>query len=289
MRHSTVEPDAPTPYYLAHTGRRPEHAARKGEKRMKPIGRLLALVAGLLLLIGLAACEDTAVHTTPPAPVDSEDAPTIQVEPSTVGPNVPITVTGAGFPPDTTVEVHLNPVTAGFTADPLGQGQTDGEGRVTLNVQMPALWLDGTPITGPELLLEVITEDGDVRGVATVPFEEGELESFVTIDPPSGAVGQQMRIDGQGFEPGRELAIRIGPREAELYDEALGQVTVDDNGEFQTLITLPTTWPGADTPITEASLIIALVDASSDETVATASFNNIAEQVAPTGTETPAP
>lgn len=256
---------------------------------MKHAERLLALVAGLLLLIGLAACEDTAVHTTPPAPVDSEDAPTVQVEPSTVGPNMPVTITGVGFPPDTVVEVHLNPVTAGFTADPLGQGQTDSEGRVTLDVQMPALWLDGTPITGPELLVEVVTEDGDIRGVATVPFEGETLESFVTIDPSSGAVGQQMRIDGQGLEPGRELVIRMGATEAELNAEDLGQVTVDDNGAFQTLVTLPTTWPGTDTPITEPSLIIAVVDASSDETVATASFTNIAEQVAPAGTETPAP
>ena len=58
---------------------------------------------------------------------------------------------------------------------------------------MPALWLDGTPLNGPELTLELATEDGDVRGVATVPFEGEELVNFLAIIPASGAPGQADR------------------------------------------------------------------------------------------------
>ncbi|MBK7217686.1 MAG: hypothetical protein IPH95_11680 [Candidatus Promineofilum sp.] len=165
------------------------------------------LLIGLLFVAALSACEDTDVHTTPPAPVDGAGAPTVTIDPPTVGPNMAITVTGQGFPADTVVELTVQRITESFRSDPLAQGQTDAAGNVTIAAQVPALWLDGTPLSGPELTLELATEDGDVRGVATVPFEGEELDSFLTIVPSSGAPGQQIQAQGVGFAPGLDVAV----------------------------------------------------------------------------------
>lgn len=247
------------------------------------------MIAFMLLLLGLVACEDTAVHTTPPAPVDSENAPTITVEPSTVGPNTPIRVTGQGYPPDTLLELRVQRMPEGYTAAPLGQATTDAEGNITLDAQVPALWLDGTRLSGPDITLELTTQDGDIRGVAVVPFEAAELESYLEINPPDGAPGQEVRLMGHGFAPGTELAVRLGLPEGGLSGQDLESATVDPNGEFQALITIPKTWPDTNEPILDSTLIIALVDTASGETAATASFTNQAEQAVPQGMDTPAP
>jgi hypothetical protein len=252
---------------------------------MKP----LLLLLSLLLVLALSACEDTAVHTTPPAPIDSAGAPTITIDPPTVGPNMPITVSGQGFPANVVVELAVQRMTEGFTPEPLGQGQTDEAGNVTIAAQVPALWLDGTPLNGPELTLELATEDGDVRGVATVPFEGEELVNFLTITPSSGAPGQEVQLQGVGFEPGEEIAVRIGQSATELVDEEVTRVTVGNDGSFQERIAIPTTWPDSGAAVTEASLIIALSGVESGEVLATASFSNDPAQAAPEGNETPAP
>jgi hypothetical protein len=247
------------------------------------------LLLGLLLVLALAACEDTAVHTTPPAPIDSANAPTITIDPPTIGPNFPITVTGQGFPANVVVELTVQRVTESFTADPLGQGQTDAAGNVTLEAQVPALWLDGTPLNGPELTLELATEDGDVRGVATVPFEGEELVNFLTIIPAGGAPGQEVQLQGVGFAPGQAIAVRLGQSADDLLDEEMSRVTVGDDGSFQERIAIPMTWADTGEAVTEASLIIGLVGVESGEVLATASFSNDPAQAAPEGNETPAP
>ena len=249
----------------------------------------LLLLFSLLLVVALAACEDTAVHTTPPAPIDSAGAPILTIDPPTIGPNSPITVTGQGFPADVVVELTVQRITESFTADPLGQGQTDGAGNVTIEAQVPALWLDGTPLNGPELTLELATEDGDVRGVATVPFEGEELVNFLAIIPASGAPGQEVQLQGVGFEPGQEIVVRLGQSADDLLDEAMTRVTVGNDGSFQERIAIPLTWADSGEAVTEASLIIALVGAASGEVLATASFSNDPVQAAPEGNETPAP
>jgi len=249
------------------------------------------IVAALLLVAvcGLVACEDTAVHTTPPAPVDSANAPSISIEPATVGPNTPIRVTGQGYPPDTLLELRVQRMSEGYTAAPLGQATSDAAGNVTLEAQVPALWLDGTRLSGPEITLELTTQDGDIRGVAVVPFEATELESYLEINPPDGAPGQEVQLMGHGFEPGAELGVRLGLPEGGLSGQELASAVVNPDGEFQAIITIPKTWPGTNEAILDSTLIIALVDTSRDETVATASFTNQAEQAVPRGMDTPAP
>ena len=62
-----------------------------------------------------------------------------------------------------------------------------------------------------------------------------------------------------------------------------------NDGSFQERIAIPLTWADSGEAVTEASLIVALVDVASGEVLATASFSNDPAQAAPEGNETPAP
>ncbi len=251
--------------------------------------RLTIVLIAVLLVLALAACEDTTVHTTPPAPVNNGSGPTVAIDPPSVGPNTSITVTGQGFPPNTVVKLSVQRPTEGFTAQPLAQAQTDADGNVSVVAQTPALWLDGTPLGGPELTLTLATEDGDIRGVATVPFTSEELESFLAVVPSSGAPGQEIQLQGVGFEPGQAFAVRLGPTATSLVAEDLLTDSVGADGNFQETFTLPTTWPDTGADITEPSLIIAVVNADSGDIMATVSISSDPAQAVPAGMDTPVP
>ena len=122
-----------------------------------------------------------------------------------------------------------------------------------------------------------------------MPFESAELESFLQINPTDGAPGQEVQLVGHGFEPGAELAVRLGIPEGGLNGEDLERQAVDANGEFRAVIIIPTTWPGSEEPILDTTLLIVLLDTKRNETVATASFTNQPEQAVPEGMDTPAP
>jgi hypothetical protein len=62
-----------------------------------------------------------------------------------------------------------------------------------------------------------------------------------------------------------------------------------NDGSFQAIITLPTTWPDSGEAIVEPTLFIALLAADDGEVLATASYSNDAEQAVPEGMDTPAP
>ncbi len=79
----------------------------------------LYLLISLLFVAVLSACEDTTVHTTPPAPVNSGDAPSVTIDPPSVGPNMAITVTGQGFPANTVVELTVQRITESIGSDAL--------------------------------------------------------------------------------------------------------------------------------------------------------------------------
>ncbi len=251
--------------------------------------RLHIPLIAVLLVLALAACEDTAVHTTPPAPVNDGDGPTLAIDPPSVGPNTTITVTGQGFPANTVVELNVQRPTESFTSEPLGQGQTDAGGNVSFAAQVPALWLDGTPLEGPELTLELTTEDGDIRAVTTAPFTGEELQSFLAVVPSSGAPGQQIQLQGIGFEPGQAFVVRIGPAATDLVEEAVAEDSVGADGNFQVIFTLPTTWPDTGADITEPSLVFAVVNADNDDIMATVSFSSDPAQAVPEGMDTPVP
>jgi len=154
---------------------------------------------------------------------------------------------------------------------------------------VPALWLDGTPLEGPELTLELTTEDGDIRAVATVPFTAEELKSFLAVTPSSGAPGQEIQLQGIGFEPGQAFVVRVGPTATELVEDTLAEDSVGADGNFQETFTLPTTWPDTGADITEPSLVFAVVNADSGDIMATVSFSNDPAQAVPEGMDTPVP
>lgn len=94
--------------------------------------------------------------------------PFIVLDPTVGGPGTSVAVSGSGFPAKAQVSVRLGPPSVGATPQSYGQATTDADGGFTLSFVMPAQWPDGVPITGADLVVVVLNEDGSAK--ATAPF-----------------------------------------------------------------------------------------------------------------------
>jgi len=107
----------------------------------------------------------TPVPTVPPTPTATATAtsvPFATINPPAGDAGTAVTVTGGGFPANTTVNVHLGAlVNAAAVAAPYvyATTMTDGNGDYAVTFSMPATWPDGSPITAGQLVLLVATED----------------------------------------------------------------------------------------------------------------------------------
>jgi len=103
------------------------------------------------------------------------------------------------------------------------------------------------------------------------------MEMFIptlTLSPDTGALGQTIRVTGAGFPPEASVALRLGVPNAGLSRENLATVVANADGAFEVELTLPTEWPGAQTPIVERELVIAAVDETLGQTLVVARFFN---------------
>jgi hypothetical protein len=100
----------------------------------------------------------------------------------------------------------------------------------------------------------------------------------LTLSPDTGAPGQMIRVTGASFAPEASVALRLGVPNAGLGKENLATAVANAEGAFEVELTLPTEWPGAQTPIVERELVIAAVDEAWGQTLAVARFtNNVTE------------
>ena len=109
--------------------------------------------------------------------------PIILIDPIAGGPGTSVAVRGSGFPAETQVNVRLGPPSAGATPQSYGESTTDIDGSFTLLFTMPAQWPDGTPITGTDLVVVVLNEDGSTK--ATAPFGYTLSASDASMPLPS--------------------------------------------------------------------------------------------------------
>jgi hypothetical protein len=106
---------------------------------------------------------------------------------------------------------------------------------------------------------------------------EASMEIVVptlTLRPYTSTLGQTIRVTGASFAPEIRVALRLGVPNAGLSKESLATAIADADGAFETELTLPTEWPGAQTPIVERELVIAAVDEARGQTLAVAQFTN---------------
>jgi len=96
----------------------------------------------------------------------------------------------------------------------------------------------------------------------------------LTLSPDTGALGQTIRVTGGGFARETSVALRLGVPNVGLSKENLATAVADAHGAFEVELTLPTEWPGTQTPIVERELVIAAVDEAKGQTLASAQFTN---------------
>lgn len=151
---------------------------RRVQLAMAAIG-VVVIVLALVLVIGLVGptamqeVAPTLLPTLPPvvqptattAPVVVSGA-SIALAPAEGGPGVQVSVTGAGFPPNTLVTIHVGPPDAGAPAEPYAEIMTDAAGAFVVSFMMPETWADGTPITGPQVVVVASSPDGSATASA---------------------------------------------------------------------------------------------------------------------------
>lgn len=226
----------------------------------------------MVLLLGFifVACSNSATSGTP----------SITTNPVSGGPNTPVVVIGEGFPAKVEVNVRLGPPSVGATPQSYGQAVTDAQGEFTLTFVMPGHWPDGTPITQFDVLVVVLNEDGSAKATAPFSFQPAAVAwPVLSLKPSTGAPGQPVEVTGQGFDPGAQIALRLGVSDAGLNDVNLVQVQTDERGGFKVSLAIPTAWSGFDTPVVEQDLVIGAVDETIGQTLATAPFFNTSSNV----------
>ncbi|MFN8492784.1 MAG: PA14 domain-containing protein [Caldilineaceae bacterium] len=118
----------------------------------------------------------TATPVPTSTPVVTRANPSAGVAPPAGGENTTVVVQGGGFPPNTTVNVHL----AGFDGDvnrygppvSYGTGTTRTDGGYSLSFTMPRDWPNGDHISSGRLLVIVATNDFSVQASALFDYRE---------------------------------------------------------------------------------------------------------------------
>ena len=111
------------------------------------------------------------------------------------------------------------------------------------------LVIEGLPLDGGEILPDRVT----VLGVPGQPT--------IRLDPPQGAVGQEVRIIGQNWPPGAELKVYVTFPMATFRPEPVASGVADATGAFEIRLTIPRRWPDG-APVTEEvlNIVVSTVD-----------------------------
>jgi len=160
-----------------------------------PSNKLIILVATQDFSVKVSAVFDFTGAPTPTGtltptplptatPVATRANPSVNLAPATGGENTTVGVTGGGFPPNTTVNVHL----AGFDGDvnrfgppqSYKTGTTDANGNYALAFAMPRDWPNGDHISSGRLLVMVATNDFSVQASALFDYRESAAANAPT-------------------------------------------------------------------------------------------------------------
>jgi hypothetical protein len=147
------------------------------------VRRLFVLMlAALLAACNLPRPQPTALSTANP----TSDQPVIILYPNEGGAGTQVTLTGAGFPANMNLEVHIGIPNAGFGEQAYAKTTSDTKGNVSLNFSMPGQWPDGAPIHDSKLIVVLSNPDGSVKGLAPFNFVPAvETEAAATGEAPS--------------------------------------------------------------------------------------------------------
>ena len=144
-----------------------------------------------------ATATSTAVTSTPttvPPTATSTGAatatpvPVATVSPVTGGAGTSVTVSGSGFPANTTVNVHLAALAAAAAAEAAAPTAyatttTDANGAYRVTFDLPAAWPDGSPIPNGRLIVVVATEGFTTQASAPFAYRRTATTPTPTVTP----------------------------------------------------------------------------------------------------------
>ncbi|MBK8048457.1 MAG: hypothetical protein IPK16_15875 [Anaerolineales bacterium] len=236
---------------------------------------------------GISAAADFDFRTARP-PVAKD--PYVEVNPSSGGRGAPVTVSGGGFPANTTLSVYLAGVVRAFEASaapPVATALTDGNGNFSTLFYMPGTWSDGNPITTGKIVIFVANSDFSKEASATFNFFTSALNPSIRLQPTAGGAGTPVTVSGGGFPAGVNIGVYLATLDAPVGNGKLNRFaigTTDNQGRYTMSFVMPGSWPNG-SPVTQDKIVVTV--ATTDFAVmATATFNYYFSGPTPTPTPT---
>jgi len=259
----------------------------------KPIeaGELLILVVTDNFVASASTLFDYGV--APPVTTN----PTAGIDPARGGPGTQVTVSGGGFPAQTTVNVHLAGVVTARQAqqDPARYATTttDAAGDYRVSFTMPAQWPDGSPIQDGKLAVLVATGDFSVEASAIFDYFVDRPNPTINAQPLFGGAGTQVQVSGIGFPANTDLNLLLATLDEQIgagnNSQVYASTTSDRDGGYSMAFSMPGQWPDGSS-ITAEELVIFVTTYDNSVDVSTVFDYVPAAPPAPTNTHvSPAP
>ncbi|MFI8526211.1 choice-of-anchor G family protein [Promicromonospora sukumoe] len=203
----------------------------------------------------VAATDDTTGTSVEAALAVSDEAPTVNpavtVDPSEVEPGGTVTVSGAGYTPDSTATVQLTDADGNPVGEPVTV-QTDENGALTTDLVVPE---DAEPGDYTVVVTDVTSGEAAEAPLVVAPVDPGEqcTDPTLTVDPSTVEPGGEVTVTGTGFPAGVDVTVTLTDAAGEPVGEPVVAVP-DDTCGFTVTITVPEdTEPGIHVIVAEPS------------------------------------
>ncbi|HHY57303.1 MAG TPA: SH3 domain-containing protein [Chloroflexi bacterium] len=103
----------------------------------------------------------------------------------------------------------------------------------------------------------------------------------LTVEPDHGPL-QTVTLIGRNFPAHAALRVRMGAPNTGLNAADLAWMNADEDGAFIVSVPLPALWPGANAAVVEEQLVLAVIDPSLNQTLATVIYQQPAARITPT-------
>ena len=208
-------------------------------------GRLVFLVATADYSAEAAATFDYRSATPTVSP-----KPSASVSPSSGGPGTRVTVSGGGFPANTTVNIYLAglaEVTAASAPHAYAQGATDGQGNYSIAFNLPEYWASGGAVPTGKLIILVATSDFSVEASAEFDYFVDAPNPSMDVSPSAGTAGTTVRVSGGGFPANTGVDLYLGSLDDQVgggaQERSYVSSVTDRYGNFSMAFTMPSLWP----------------------------------------------
>jgi hypothetical protein len=199
--------------------------------------------------------------------------PFLDVVPGSGGAGTTVTLTGGGFPANTTVNLYLGGVVRASDAAAAGatvraSAITDRFGNFSLNYTLPATWPDGAAIEPGRLVFLVATADFGVEATATFEYRTAtptaSPKPSANVSPNSGGPGTRVTVRGGGFPVNTTVQVFLaGLAEVRAADapRAYAEGRTDGLGNYDIAFNLPSEWAtGGAVPTGKLIMLVATPD-----------------------------